>query len=209
MRRPRTTAVLAVTVAVAVATAVGGCGVQPTGVNVASTTLFSVSGSSGSPSASTAGGGSQAVTIYLMSKGLGYPREAVRYVPKPPTSPLDLLSLLKDEEVTSDDRANNLVTYVTDDIRLAPTGRQAHEFQIFSDQKPSTTALRQMACTFDLYWRAHPDGQNFSTQFILPSGYENGWDDCQVVFGEDAPAATGKQARTPTSAVPSIGGPGR
>ncbi|MBW8806952.1 MAG: hypothetical protein AUG49_09340 [Catenulispora sp. 13_1_20CM_3_70_7] len=207
MRRVRTTAILAVTVIVAVATAVGGCGVQATGVSVASTSLFSVPDSSSSPSASPPGGASQEVSIYLIPKGLGYPRQVVRYLPKPPTSPLDLLPLMRDDEVTAEDRANNLVTYVTDDIRLVPTGKQAHEYQIYSDQKPSTTALRQMACTFDLYWRAHRDGQNFSTQFILPSGYENGWDDCPVVFGENAPATTSKPARAPTATAtaPSIG----
>jgi hypothetical protein len=206
MRRARTTAVLAAAVAVAAATAVSGCGVQSTGVNVASTSPFSVPSTSSSPSASTAGGGSQAVTVYLMSKGLGYPRQATRYVRKQPASPLDLLSLMQDEEVTAEERANSLVTYVTDDIRLEPTGKHAHEYQIFSDEKPTTTALRQMACTFDLYWRMHPDGQNPSTQFILPSGYENGWDDCAVLFGETAPPAASKPAKMPTAAVPSVSG---
>jgi hypothetical protein len=176
------------------------CGVQPTGVHVASTIPFTASSAQNPPSATSAGS-YVPVNLFLVSKsGGGNPHEVTRYLPKKPSRAEDLLEPLA--QISNDDEASNLTTSVPEGLQLRHTDN-AHEYVILGPS-PSAIALKQMACTFDRYWRQlqPPDGQEFSTQFLLSDGSPWGWDDCHGVFGDSEPGpAPGKPTKLPPATI--------
>lgn len=173
------------------ALAASACGVQSTGVHVASTLPFSASVLTNPPTASSAGDNAE-VTLVLVSPS-GTFHQVRRWVGKKPAKPVDLLQYLA--TTSPDDDASSLLTAVPPDLELKPTDH-AHEFYIASPAKIGSVALKQMACTLDGYWREQPDdGRDKSTQFILPNGVQNGWDDCQQIFPPE-PAPTTTSVRT-------------
>ncbi|GAA1972833.1 hypothetical protein [Catenulispora subtropica] len=188
-RRWQTAAVPAAVVALTA----GACGVQPTGVNVASTPLFSVSHTSDSPPASSAGG-NEKVTLFLVPRDNASVYRVTRFVAKKPRQAPDLLQYLS--TVTEDEQASNLDTSVPPDVELMATD-SAHEFVVLNPPKLGSVALKQMACTFDAFWRQQQpyDGQKYSTQFIFPSGSKYDWDDCPSVFQDNSPGPTAPPAR--------------
>lgn len=185
-------------IAAGVALTAGACGVQPTGVNVASTSPFSVSQPSQAPSASSAAGSVQ-VRLFLVPKSPGFLHEVVHYVAKEPHTATDLVPYLR--EVDDDDSANNLTTSVPPGFTLEPTS-SAHEY-IIVGTLPNSQAMNQLTCTFALYWRNHRDGQKASTRFLRPDGtvYRN-WDDCASLLGEDV--WPGPVAGRPTKTAPAV-----
>ena len=185
----------------------GACGVQPTGVNIASTLPFDVSSTETSPSVSSPGM-TEEIQIFLMPKnGSNSPHLVTRQVARKPAKATDLLEPLT--EVTADDEQSGYATFVPPGVQLVPTKKNAHEY-FLTGPTPSQTGLKQIACTFDLYWRnlSPPDGQRYSTRFILEDGSDWGWDDCSGYFGpDDSPNASeanapGKVARTAASPSP-------
>ena len=191
--------------AAGVALTAGACGVQPTGVNIASTSPFSVSQPSQSPSASSLGGSFQ-VQLFLVPKNPGYLHEVTHYVDEEPHTAVDLVPYL--QELNTDDSANNLTTYVYPGFTLEPTS-SAHEYIILGEL-PNSQAMNQLTCTFAVYWRAHRDGQKSSTRFLKPDKtvYRN-WDDCASLLGEDpwpGPIPGKPTKATLPAATPSIFG---
>lgn len=169
----------------AVALAASGCGVQPTGVNVAQAAPFTASGSSTSQEPSQVPEPFQMVLYFIPETG-GLPRQTVRASAKPATGINDLLQQLK----TPNDPT--LVTYVPEDLQLIPTSN-AHQYTVESDTKVGGVALDQLACTFSYYWRQHPDkGAAPSVSFIMPyGGNPTQWSDCAYLLGSsDAPKAS-------------------
>jgi hypothetical protein len=187
MRRVAVAALLAVGLALTA----GGCGVQPTGVNVAQTAPFSNSQASSSQSASRHVP-TYPVQLFLYPATSGTPREVTRYIDSPPTSVIDLAYQLRD---AAQAQAEGYTTWVPPDLVLEPTSR-AHEYRVLSDSKVLPSALYQLVCTFDQYWQQHPsDGQNASTQFLYPNNFPNGWQDCLDLLPSTAPSKAA--ARTP------------
>ena len=178
MRRLARAAVAATSLAL-VAT---GCGVQPTGVNIAQAGPFSASGTSSSQEPSQSAAQYQMV-LYFIPATNGLPRQSVRYVTKPITGVGDLLEQLK----SPDDPT--LVTWVPQDLQLVPTSN-AHQYAVQSEEKLNSAAQEQLACTFSYYWRQHPDpGAEPSISFILPGSFAGTtWNDCTYLLGPAAKA---------------------
>jgi hypothetical protein len=174
MRRAAAAAI----VATGLALLASGCGVQPTGVNVAQTEPFNIPGSSSSQTVSPSRLNYE-VDLFLYPTTNGLAKPVVRRVGSPAESISSLLEQLK--TVTEDEAANGLVTYVPQDLQLMPTSN-AHQYQVVTARKINTFAQQQLACTFSWYWRQHPDGQLPSSQFIFPNGTHTDWSDCAYQF---------------------------
>ncbi|NUP52373.1 MAG: hypothetical protein HOW97_34380 [Catenulispora sp.] len=198
MRRWRTAAVAAVVSAVALVA--GACGVQPTGVNIATTSPFSVSKAEGTSPTSAPGTDPYQVKIFLMPKTNGSAILVTRWIDKKPATAIDLLPQLWDTNIRESE-AENLTTYVNPDFTLVQT-KNAHEY-VIEGAEPSANALIQLTCTFDAWWRDHRDGTSeASTQFRYQGAVISTWDDCASLLGPD-PSPAGKPR---PGAVPSTYG---
>ena len=164
--------------AAAAVLAVGGCGVQPTGVNVARIDPFGASPPS-SPQTASPSQYPYTVSLFLFStinKGPGTMiTRPVQNAPAPMSLPDELAILSADEQ------ADQYTTYVPPGITLKPT-QQAHEYFVYSPAPLGPLALQQLTCTFDQWWIQHPDPNpqiRATTRLIEPStGSDTQCQDC-------------------------------
>ncbi|GAA2062347.1 hypothetical protein GCM10009839_86850 [Catenulispora yoronensis] len=197
MRRPAAAVILAAGLALAAS----GCGVQSTGVNTSKTAPFSTTASSGSPS-TLPSEARYPVPLVLFTGTSSNAREVTCYLPKEPKTVTDLVQMLAgaDEEQCGE----GYVTYVPADLALEKTD-VAHEYRVTNPLKLHPFALLQLTCSFDRYWRNHPDGKASSTLFDLPLGGSSQWQDCLYLLGSPSdPKLVGK----PTAVTPSPGAVG-
>lgn len=196
------TRVAAAGLTIALAALVSGCGVQPTGVNVADVVPFNASTSSSSLSAEPSQG-SYPVKLYLFSKLNKGPGTMVqRMVPIAP-GPMDLLSLVAEGSPYAED--GQYTSHVPPGITLSKTSA-GHQYIISSPSPLSPVALQQLACTFDQYWLEHPDPNRTvgpTTRFI-GDGLDTRWQDCsgELVPPENT-AGGASSAAAAKAAVPS------
>jgi hypothetical protein len=172
MRLPRAVAALAL----AIAAFVSGCGVQPTGVNIAQTEPIDAGPSSSSLS-SVPSQGAYPVSLFLFSKfNKGPGSMVVRMVPIPP-GPMDLPSLIAEGSPYVED--GQYTSSVPPGITLKETSAR-HQYVVSSPTPLTPPAVQQLACTFDQYWLANPD-KNKSvgpTTYFIGKGLDTGWQDC-------------------------------
>ena len=183
---------VAAVAALAAVLAAGGCGVQPTGVNVAENEPLGASSSS-SPQSAQPSQYPYTVSLFLFSsinKGGG------AMINRPVTAqsgPADLLNQLA--MLTADEKLDQYTTYVPPGITIRPTP-QAHMYIVTSPTKLGPLAQQQLTCTLDQWWIQHPDLTGAirpTTRLIFQNtGEDTGWQDCLdgiVQNGaDDAPA---------------------
>ncbi|WP_194907683.1 hypothetical protein [Catenulispora rubra] len=177
--------------------AVGGCGVQPTGVNVARVEPFGASPSS-SPETASPSQYPYTVSLFMFStinKGPGTMiSRSVPNAPGPMSLPDELATLSADEQ------ADQYTTYVPPGITLKPADL-AHEYYVFSPTPLGPLALQQLTCTFDQWWIQHPDPNpqiRATTRLIERStGADTLWQDCPEGV---VPPNLGGAAAKPTAA---------
>jgi hypothetical protein len=193
----RSSAVAAIASCVVLALAVGGCGVQSTGINIAQTEPFDATGPS-SPESASPSQNAYSVSLFLFSNVNKGPGDMItRAVPNAPTL-MDLPNLLA--SLTTDEQTGGYTTYVPAGIVLKPT-EQAHQYVISSTQPVSLLALNQLTCTMDQYWLEHPDLNSAirpTTRLIVPGSYDTHWQDCSDGIVPNSSA-------TPPSRTPSPG----
>ena len=198
MRRAQALAAVAVGFGVLAA---AGCGVQPTGVNIAQTEPFEPGTTSSSQSAPPSQG-SYVVQLYLFPRLIKAPGTMVVRSVVSAVTPLTLPSLLATDSGYSQD--DQFTSYVPAGITVRPT-QNAHEYVLTSPTPLGLLAEQQLYCTFDQYWLTHKDPANPlnpSTKFI-GDGLNTVWQDCpDGVIPVDTP--TGQ-----TTAKPSTPEPGR
>jgi hypothetical protein len=204
--RRRTMGGVAAVAALAAVLAAGGCGVQPTGVNVAENEPLGASSSS-SPQSAQPSQYPYTVSLFLFSsinKGGG------AMINRPVTAqsgPADLLNQLA--MLTADEKLDQYTTYVPAGITIKQTP-QAHMYYVNSPIKLSPLAQQQLTCTLDQWWIQHPDPTGAirpSTRLIFQNtGEDTGWQDCLdgiVQNGPDeAPAAKPSAAVVTGRATP-------
>ena len=194
-------------VAIGIAALTAGCGVQPTGVNIAKTEPFNAGTPSSSESVAPSQG-SYKVSLFLYSRLNKGPGTMVdRWVGSEPT-PADLPALLSEDSPLAQD--DQYTSYVPAGITLKPTA-QAHMYYLISPKPVDLRVLQQLYCTFDQYWLAHPDKNSSlrpSIRFLLPGGGDTSWQDCQdgiVNYAQTAAGPTPK-ASAPEAVKNSAGG---
>lgn len=171
-RLPRAVTALAV----AVAALVSGCGVQPTGVNIAQTEPFG-GGTSSSSQSALPSQGNFPVTLFLFSKLNRGPGSMVtRMVPIDP-KPMDLPSLIAEGSPYAED--GQYTSSVPAGISLKETSAK-HQYIVSSPSPLSISAVQQLYCTFDQYWLTHPDPNKSvgPTTYFIGKGLDTGWQDC-------------------------------
>lgn len=188
-----------IAIAVGVAALVSGCGVQPTGVNIAQTEPFGSSTSSSSQS-SVPAKGTYPVMLFLFSKfNKGPGTMVVRMVPGPP-KPMDLLALVAEGSPYAED--GQYTSYVPPGITLKETTAR-HQYIVSSPSPLSPLAVQQLACTFDQYWLANPDPNRSvgPTTYFIGDGLDTKWQDCAggLVMPGDGANGTGPVAKATVS----------
>lgn len=175
MRRGKAIAVASAAAALALTAA--GCGVQPTGVNIAQTEPFGESSAS-SPQTVSPSQYPYTVSVFLFSSVNRGPGTMInRPVAKQP-DPMDLPNELA--QLSNDEELAQYTTYVPPGLTFKATD-QAHMYIVNSPTKLGALALQQLYCTFDQWWIGHPDTHNPSTRLIVqsPGGdTDTYWQDC-------------------------------
>jgi hypothetical protein len=173
--------------------ALTGCGVQPTGVNVASANP--ISAAQNTPSSSPAATGpTYPVRLFLTSRGTLVP--VTRSVGDKP-SIMGVIDQIR-QPVSADESELGYTTSVPPDLVLKPT-TLAHEY--IASRPLTPTAVNQIVCTLDVYWLQHPDNRtNPSTHIIVPGQSYGGFDDCLSY----APMAAGQTGVYPSTATPTV-----
>jgi hypothetical protein len=186
--------VLAGAVAIGFATAVSGCGVQPTSVNVAQSSPFDFMSSSSSQSAATPQG-TFSVSLFLLPRLTRLPGSMVVRLVDTQVQPMDLPALLAEGSPYSQDE--QYTSSVPAGITLKETNSK-HQYYLSSPVPLTTLAVQQLTCTFDQYWLANPDSNPSvgpATRFIGVDGLtlDSRWQDCQdgvvPVTAQNGPAA--------------------
>jgi hypothetical protein len=177
-RRRAVGGVAAVAAAVCAVLTAGGCGVQPTGVNVAQNEPLGTYPAS-SPQSAQPSQYPYTVSLFLFSsinKGGG------AMINRPVTAesgPSDLLNQLA--MLTADEKLDEYTTYVPAGITIKPTS-QAHMYYVFSPIRLGPLAQQQLTCTLDQWWIQHPDSTGAirpTTRLIFQNtGEDTGWQDC-------------------------------
>lgn len=177
-------------VAAAAVLAAGGCGVQPSGVNIAQTEPF------GEPSSSSA----QAVpptqypytvSLFLFSSINKGPGAMINRPVQTAPGVMDLPNQLA--RLTADESLDQYATYVPAGIVLKPTA-QAHMYTVFSPTKLGPLAQQQLTCTFDQWWLQHPvPAIRPTTRLVfVNTGEDTGWQDCpDGIVPDGADSVTG------------------
>lgn len=181
---------VAAATAVGVLYAVGGCGVQPTGVHLTAGGPVTVETSSPSSPTTVAAAGKYPVYLFMLKGNFNSVVPVVRYADH---------DLSLNEIVNA--LGNALESEVTDGYhtevgpglgdQLKPTS-QKHRYAIPSPL--SNGAELQVVCTLDLYWVMNPDPDTTirsTTQLVAPT-ITYSWDECNLP-GFDTAMATLKE----------------
>ena len=190
---------------VAALLAAGGCGVQPTGVNVAENEPLGAYSSS-SPQSAQPSQYPYTVSLFLFSsinKGGG---AMINRPVMTESGPADLLNQLA--MLTADEKLDQYTTYVPAGITIKQTP-QAHMYYVYTPVKLSPLAQQQLTCTLDQWWVQHPDPTGAirpSTRLIFQlTGEDTGWQDCLdgiVQTGADGASAAKSSAAEVGRATP-------
>lgn len=184
--------------------AVGGCGVQSTGVNVAQTEPIGASSSSIQQSESPTPY-AYTVSLFLFSSINKGPGVMINRPVASVSGPMDLLAQLA--TLTADEKLDQYTTYVPAGITFKPTS-QAHMYIVDSPSKLGGLALQQLTCTFDQWWIGHPDNQHPSTRLIVAdTGEDTQWQDCPegVVLSKPDSAGAAKPTASQSGGKTSTG----
>jgi hypothetical protein len=181
--------------AAAVALFATGCGVQPTGVNIAQTEPFGESPSS-SPQSVSPSQYPYTVSVFLISSINKGPGTMINRPVATAPSLADLPNQLA--QLSADEQVQQYTTYVPPGVTIKP-GDQAHEFYVSSPTRLGTLAQQQLYCTFDQWWIQHRDNRNPSTRLIFTdTGEDTGWQDCPEGVVLDAGGAAGAGVAKPS-----------
>jgi hypothetical protein len=165
--------------AVAAVLTAGGCGVQPTGVNVAQTEPFGAYSSS-SPRSALPSQYPYTVSLFLFSS-INKGGAMINRPVKTESGPADLLNQLA--MLTADEALDQYTTYVPPGITIKQT-QQAHMYYVFTPVYLKPLARQQLTCTLDQWWVQHPDPTGAirpSTRLIFMfqnTQEDTGWQDC-------------------------------
>jgi hypothetical protein len=183
------------------ALALSGCGVQPTGVNVAVPTAITVEQSSPS-SAVTPSGPLFPARLFLTTK-----TGALVAVTRQISTKVNDSELVRQlaAPATTEESNDLLFSVVPPDTTIQATGVLAHEYNVRSVKPLSATALSQIACTLDVYWLLHPTaGLQASTKLIAQGVPNPKFDDCTSY----APIAANEAAAFPSQVSVTSPAPG-
>jgi hypothetical protein len=190
--------------AAAAVLAAGGCGVQPTGVNVARIDPFGASPPS-SPETASPSLYPYTVSLFLFStinKGPGTMiNRAIENAPSAMSLPDELARLSGDEQ------ADQYTTYVPQGVTLKPADL-AHEYYVYSPTTLGPLALQQLTCTFDQWWIQHPQpGIRATTRLIEPiTGSDTQWQDCPDGVVQANPGGAAAKPTAPAAVDKSTAG---
>lgn len=190
--------------------AVGGCGVQPTGVNVAQTEPFGGASSSSTQSESPAQH-PYTVSLFLFSSVNKGPGTMInRPIENAPTT-MDLPNQLA--KLTTDESLDQYATYVPAGIVMKPITQQAHMYVVYSPTKLGPLAQQQLWCTFDQWWIQHPDPNpsiHPATRLIFQfqnTTEDTGWQDCpDGIVTDNAGGVTAVKPSVPEASKAVAGG---